>query len=307
MMVRKPWHARWRLHFCEVKLALILTDTIAHRRWIFSDEKKFCLWDEGRGGWLFPDTDGDWPDWNLARSLGMTDAEYIEWRDSVSEHGQSLPKDKSHGKFPVFCWGAVGFNYKSKIMMLEKGTTLTGARYKELLLVGLIPSARRWAKQVRPGPKPHSNNRKPHFLFVQDNDPKHSMLEVREWLEKMNVTRVMQDRLDEDGNQDTFHNTRGPYANQPMFPSFPQYSPDFNMAIEKIWRTLHGRVKNRAADIKSVKDMERVIEEEWDNLAFDRSQYEIDGFIGINALVDMWPTVLQAGVDADGWDTKYMK
>ena len=28
---------------------------------------------------------------------------------------------------------------------------------------------------------------------------------------------------------------------------------------------------------------------------------------GINALVDMWPKVLQAGVDEDGWDTRYMR
>ena len=40
---------------------------------------------------------------------------------------------------------------------------------------------------------------------------------------------------------------------------------------------------------------------------FDRSQYDEDGFIGINALVDMWPKVLQAGVDEDGWDTRYMR
>ena len=42
-------------------------------------------------------------------------------------------------------------------------------------------------------------------------------------------------------------------------------------------------------------------------LAFDGSQYDEDGFIGINALVDMWPKVLQAGVDEDEWDTRYMR
>ena len=107
--------------------------------------------------------------------------------------------------------------------------------------------------------------------------------------------------------QDHFHNTRGPYASQLRWPSFPAYSPDFNMAIEKIWRTLHRRAKNRSAAIHSQEDMESVIQEEWDRLAFDRSQYDEDGFIGINALVDMWPKVLQAGVDEDGWDTRYMR
>ncbi len=82
---------------------------------------------------------------------------------------------------------------------------------------------------------------------------------------------------------------------------------DEEEAIEKIWRTLHRRVKNRSAAIRSQEDMESVIQEEWDRLAFDRSQYDEDGFIGINALVDMWPKVLQAGVDEDGWDTCYMR
>ena len=56
---------------------------------------------------------------------------------------------------------------------------------------------------------------------------------------------------------------------------------DEEEAIEKIWRTLHGRVKNRSAAIHSQEDMESVIQEEWDRLALDRSQYDEDGFIGI--------------------------
>ena len=92
-----------------------------------------------------------------------------------------------------------------------------------------------------------------------------------------------------------------------MWPSFPEYSPDFNMPPEKIWRTMHGRVKKRAAEIHNPEDMRRVIQEEWDRLAFGREQVDEDGFIGINALCEMWPKVLQAGVDEDGWDTRYMK
>ena len=41
--------------------------------------------------------------------------------------------------------------------------------------------------------------------------------------------------------------------------------------------------------------MRRVIQEEWDRLAFGREQVDEDGFIGINALCEMWPKVLQAG------------
>ena len=80
---------------------------------------------------------------------------------------------------------------------------------------------------------------------MQDNDPKHSMLMVRQFLENEGALRVASDRLDKDGEQDRLHNTRGPYANQLMWPSFPAYSPDYNMPPEKIWRTMHGRVKKR--------------------------------------------------------------
>ena len=54
----------------------------------------------GRGGWLFPDEDGDWPDWNKARAENWTDAEYIEWRDSISEHGQALSIIFVQPRFP---------------------------------------------------------------------------------------------------------------------------------------------------------------------------------------------------------------
>ena len=60
----------------------------------------------------------------------------------MSEHGQALPKTKGHGKHPVFCWGAVGYNYKSKLMMLDAGTTLTGERYMDLLARSLPQHAR---------------------------------------------------------------------------------------------------------------------------------------------------------------------
>ena len=48
-------------------------------------------------------------------------------------------------------------------------------------------------------------------------------------------------------------------------------------------------------------------QEECNRLAFDASQYDKDGFIATNELVYMWPKVLQAGVDEDGWDTRYMR
>ena len=40
--------------------------------------------------------------------------------------------------------------------------------------------------------------------------------------------------------------------------------------------------------------MNRVIQEEWERLAFDDSQYEEDGWIGINnGYVDKWKDILE--------------
>jgi len=149
--------------------------------------------------------------------------------------------------------------------------------------------------------------RKPKFLFVQDNDPKHNAESSREYLEREKVELVVADRLDTHGNQDTEHHTRGPRANQPCFPTFAAYSPDINALIEKAWRFLAARVKRRAGEIKNEADFERVIMEEWDRLAFDDSQYEEDGWIGINGYVDKWKTILEEVVEADGWDTRWMR
>ena len=52
---------------------------------------------------------------------------------------------------------------------------------------------------------------------------------------------------------------------------------------------------------------ERGIMEEWDRLAFHDSQYEEDGWIGINGYVDKWKTILEEVVEADGWDTRWMR
>tara|TARA_B110000467_G_C18295029_1_gene467374 strand:+ start:240 stop:791 length:552 start_codon:yes stop_codon:yes gene_type:complete len=74
-MVKAPWHARWRKQFCEEWFPLLSAperDKVMRLEWIlFTDEKKFCLWDSNGGGrWVFEDTKV-----NIAKD--MTDDEYI--------------------------------------------------------------------------------------------------------------------------------------------------------------------------------------------------------------------------------------
>ena len=51
--------------------------------------------------------------------------------------------------------------------------------------------------------------------------------------------------------------------------------------------------------------MIKVIGEEWASLPFEKE--EGSNFIGINGLVRKYDEVLQAVVDENGWDTRFMK
>ena len=92
---------------------------------------------------------------------------------------------------------------------------------------------------------------------------------------------------------------------QPL-PPFPPCSPGPNAAMEKAWRFMHARILLRASEIKGEADHKRVIEEEWDRLAFDDSQKE-DGWEGINFWVDHFGKTCDAVIDAKGYDTQYMR
>ena len=303
LLIKTPWHSRWRLHFAETWLEKIAADPELARKILFSDEKKFCLWDKGGSGWIFPDEDGYFPHQNVARD--MNDAQYIAWVKAQQAGRETmLPTDKQHGKFPIFVWGALGYNFKSKLVVIEGN--LTAEKYQTFLKDNFLEDARKWAKDGRrPGPK--GRGQKPKFLYVQDNDPKHNAAESRAYLVREKVEVVVADRLNEDGDQDTEHHTRGPRANQLCFPTFAAYSPDINALIEKAWRFLGARVKRRCGEIKNTADMNRVIQEEWERLAFDDSQYEEDGWIGINGYVDKWKDILEEVVKEDGWDTRWMR
>ena len=63
------------------------------------------------GRWVFPDSLGDF---NAAKSLEMTDKDYLDWKE---EHGKPLPhtQKKQSGLYPCFVWGAVGCKCKLEI------------------------------------------------------------------------------------------------------------------------------------------------------------------------------------------------
>ena len=81
----------------------------------------------------------------------------------------------------------------------------------------------------------HSDSRNPPIPITNDNNPKHYNSKTNKLLSKSNFHTVVSERLDENGQQDRAHNkgNKGRGANQLQEPSFPAYSPDINMVIEK--------------------------------------------------------------------------
>ena len=67
-------------------------------------------------------------------------------------------------------------------------------------------------------------------------------------------------------------------------------------------RECQNRVLARAGEIRSRKDMKRVIVEEWEGLEFEPSER----WCGINALVDNFVPCLEEIIANGGWDTHYM-
>ena len=100
----------------------------------------------------------------------------------------------------------------------------------------------------------------------------------------------------------TFGPERHPFftTNSHHVPNLP--SPDINGPIEKTWRECQVRVLARADEIRSRKDMIRVIKEEWAGLEFERTER----WCGINALVANFTPCLEEIVANGGWDTSYM-
>jgi len=296
--VKEPWNARYRVQFAKEH-----EDTDPDQL-VFSDGKKFCLWaaegDTGCNGYM-PSRD-----FNLARANGWEDEEYLQW---LSEVGKPLPKSKSKGLFPVFVYGAVGFNTKSELFLLEEKQPLTKDLYDQLFKEIFLPlrktppgrsSPNQWAP-LKPGEQ---------LWVIQDNDPKHyawqRMEETKDWLASVDIALLQHTQTGVDGTPD--RHLTGVYKGQERIPSFCPYSPDLNAPIEKCWRELQYRILNRAlkGEIQSRNDHIRIIKEEWVSLEYEEVVRDGRRWPGINFWVRKWGDILREVQKQSGWDTKYM-
>ena len=311
MMVRTPWHARWRLQFAEWALKHIEEDKLNPDDILHGDEKKFCLSADKGGYWVIPNEDGTVVSPNKAKGDNMTDEEYLGWIASLPK---ALPSTKSHGKYPHFVWGAVGVDMKTPLVFLNKAVTaaptkgraaapkesMTSAIYIERMLPEVLKMKKSRTRGLFRTLKP--------LWYIQDNDAKHYTPEVKAWLAANDIQLLATPRLDVDGEPDTARGAFGRMVHYPLDDlRFPCYSPDINGAIEKSWREVALRVLERRAEITNDASMKRVIIEEWEGLEFGPTTRPCGRtWIGINALCRMFPKVCKDVVAKGGWDSKYM-
>ena len=289
IMVRTPWHARWRLQYA--KHYLMKENLVPIEQILFTDEKKFCLFDSNFGQWIFYE---DEEDYNVAKAQNMTDEEYRMWRKEKKE--KCLPHSKQRGQHPVFVWGGVGLNMKTSLYIFDTdGKNVTGKDYINVLTNVLVPFKQK---------QQHDKRKREQGLWItQDNDPKHYKETTKKIQEDNGIHLLGIQRRSANGEVDVAAGRGGHWAPQGI--AFPAYSPDINGAIEKVWRELQVRVLKRASEIRSRATMIKVIGEEWAGLPFETE--EGSNFIGINGLVRKYEEVLQAVVEENGWDTRFMK
>ena len=180
------------------------------RKILFTDEKKFCLFDSRHGKWIL--TRGD-ESYNVARYFNMNDEEYREW---TCEHrtGQ-LPRTEQRGLYPWFVWGAVGYNMKSDLYFLDQGQTLTAELYIHVLRQTLLPVRKQYPKAW------YSHN--PRMHITMDNDPKHYNDVSRQLLDKQNIQLVGCHRHDVHGKPDVAPGPGGSLQEQIYEDKFPAY------------------------------------------------------------------------------------
>lgn len=127
------------------------------------------------------------------------------WRKPNTElQSKNINSTVKHGGKSVMVWGAMGYNGVGDLVFID--TTMNKEVYLNILKNNLVSSAEKLGV---------SNN----YCFYQDNDPKHTALDVRLWL----------------------------LYNCPKVLKTPPQSPDLN-PIEHLWAYLEQAIRKKSSD-----------------------------------------------------------
>lgn len=146
----------------------------------------------------------------------------------------------------VMVWGAIGFNFKSELILFpkldnnddegKKAWRLNGERYRQRVLPKFLTNLHKHAKPLG------------HWLFMQDGAKCHTAKATLKYLEDKGVHTVA---------------------------NWPPHSPDLN-PIENLWSTLKTRVARRMP--RTQQQLNAAVRAEWKALTFKEINAYIDGF-----------------------------
>ncbi|KAG2462042.1 TC1A transposase, partial [Polypterus senegalus] len=163
-----------------------------------------------------------WSDETKIELFGVNARRHI-WRKPGTAHHQAntIPTMK-HGGGSIMLWGCFSAAGTGRLGKMN------AAKYRDILDKNLLQSA----KDLRLGRR---------FTFQQDNDPKHTVKIMKEWLHNNSVTVL----------------------------EWPSQSPDLN-PIEHLWRDLKMAVHQRLPS--NLTELERICKEEWQRIPKSRCE-----------------------------------
>ena len=148
----------------------------------------------------------------------------MKWQDPKDRDEISVTRHSPK----VHAWGGVGYHWKTDLYLFEQN--LNGELYREILSQRIPPNFSLDCPVKKRG----------NWIFLQDNDPKHTAKKTQEYLNEIAPDRIR---------------------------DFPPNSPDFNIQ-EDIWSHLQQAINRKK--FPDVGTHKRVLQREWDNLSWEK-------------------------------------
>ena len=165
-----------------------------------------------------------WSDETKIELFGINARRRVWRRPGTAHHLENTIPTVKHGGGSIMLWGCFSAAGTGRLVRIEG--KMNAAMYRDILDENLFQST----VDLRLGR---------HFIFQQDNDPKHTAKISKEWLQNNHVNVL----------------------------EWPSQSPDLN-PIEHLWRDLKMAVHRRSPS--NLMELERCCKEEWAKLPKNR-------------------------------------